>query len=246
MGNLSNYNQYYRTSNANAVAADIASGKIAYGADGKLVGTYVPPELPEIIGTYTHFDGATDTTETLNVPTHQNGDLLLAVLMARSSSASHVNTPSGWTKFGHIHEPTTYLDQSFHVYTRIAASEPASYTWTYGASGRNCGGMMAIRGATTVSLVSSAAVNQQSSEYSVTPSTYGSFYVSMATWVYTQATVICDVTGQMIYKMYETNAGNIRMSMGASIGADTHSHPENGGGNVSFEPTGMGALLEIT
>ena len=45
MPTLSSYNQYRRTDNATAVAADIKSGKTAFGPDGKIVGAQTIPGL---------------------------------------------------------------------------------------------------------------------------------------------------------------------------------------------------------
>jgi hypothetical protein len=65
------------------------------------------------------------TTITINVPTGTaDGDLLIAVLIGTSASAAWT-TPSGWTA-------GITLSQGRAVFYKTAASEPASYTFTFG------------------------------------------------------------------------------------------------------------------
>jgi hypothetical protein len=70
------------------------------------------------------------TTVTLDVPTHTDGDLLVAVICPGGDSGgtpANVTTPSGWTQIGTVDLPSTISTPSLWIYRRTASSEPASY-----------------------------------------------------------------------------------------------------------------------
>jgi hypothetical protein len=103
--------------------------------------------LPQVIGTFINSDSTADTSHVLDVPTHLENDLLVAVLMWRDDMGV-LTPPAGWKRHG------AYMDQinlgsrqHLHVYTKQASSsEPSSYTWSASASTRNAGLMVSVRG----------------------------------------------------------------------------------------------------
>lgn len=102
---------------------------------------------PEVIGSFIDSSSTADTSHTLNAPTHQDGDLLIAVLMWRSDKGT-LTAPSGWSLQGTYTSSIVFSSnqQNLLVYTKTAgASEPASYTWNATGSTRNCGLIVSVR-----------------------------------------------------------------------------------------------------
>lgn len=77
------------------------------------------------------------TNITLNKPTGtQDGDLLIAVWIATDFVDS---VPSGWTQESHS---SLGIGYEFYVYSKIASSEGASWTWGIGGTNENRTGMV--------------------------------------------------------------------------------------------------------
>lgn len=117
-------------------------------------------------------DNNASTTMTLNVPSGTvDDDVLIAVCMNDGSTATtEWQAETGWTldRTG----GSSASDCHIGIYTRKAASEPASYTFDSSSSVRRCGIMMRITGADadditdvagTVTLLSSGTSAQGSS-----------------------------------------------------------------------------------
>lgn len=101
--------------------------------------------FPEIVGSFINSDSTSNTSHTLTVPTHAEGDTLVAVLMWRHPAAS-ITVPSGWNLHTGNLLPSMPFDQRLHIYTKIAtSSEPANYTWSAATAQRNCGLMVSVR-----------------------------------------------------------------------------------------------------
>lgn len=72
----------------------------------------------------------------------KNGDLLIAVVASFLSTSQSVTPPAGWTL---IQSVTVSTVDILSVYSKIASSEPASWTWTIGAStGKSGGAVFAV------------------------------------------------------------------------------------------------------
>jgi hypothetical protein len=114
----------------------ITLGLVTGAAEGEVPG-------PAIIGSFINSDATADTSHTLNAPSLQEGDLLIAVLMWRTTGS--ITAPSGWSLNG-TYMSSMSLDQRLVVYTKTAgSSEPGSYTWSTASSLRNCGLIVSVR-----------------------------------------------------------------------------------------------------
>ncbi|MFO1078635.1 MAG: Ig-like domain-containing protein [Planctomycetota bacterium] len=110
------------------------------------------------------------TTLTVATPASDAGDLLLAVICVRPSSAA-ITPPSGWTLVHRI-DNTNAADHSLAVYRRaFAAVEPASHAFVFSTSTGSTGGLIAFAGADTASPIDvQAAQNTASSLSHAAPS----------------------------------------------------------------------------
>jgi hypothetical protein len=111
---------------------------------GLMLALGTPVGSAAIAGIPTTGEVASGTTVTCNVPSGVTAGELLVAAIAHSSSAT-VPTPSGWTAAGS--SPMTNINVA--MFYRIAASEPASYTFTGLASGRITAHMVRVSGAST-------------------------------------------------------------------------------------------------
>lgn len=73
------------------------------------------------------------TTTSLTISTSSvavtDGDLLFMQVVG-TGAGSTLTPPSGWTLQGHVTDNSTPLHDRTYLYTKIASSEPTSYTWT--------------------------------------------------------------------------------------------------------------------
>lgn len=145
--------------------------------------------LPEIIGTFIDSASVNSNSRTLNVPTHSEGDLLIAVIMWRDN-LDKIRMPDGWKLYGYyLNEMSgadTFSSQRLYVYTKIAnSSEPSSYTWTTPASGRaHAGFMVSVR---------NGAINNVRESYgngstSTITTINGRLNLTAFTWIYSFST----------------------------------------------------------
>lgn len=92
---------------------------------------------------YGHNDGTSALITTITVPKPTNtadGDIMFAFIMSYTTFATTV--PGGWTKIGENTQARLY-----QLYYKIASSEPANYTWDWGAtSDRKAGWIATYRG----------------------------------------------------------------------------------------------------
>lgn len=86
----------------------------------------------------------TSSTLTVNVPSGTvNGDVMVAAIGVQAATLSNatISTPSGWTQRGTTQQINGI--QSLAVFTRVASSEPASYTWTFTGGSTGSSGIIA-------------------------------------------------------------------------------------------------------
>jgi hypothetical protein len=89
-------------------------------------------------GTPTTAETASNTLLTQNVPTNQDGDLLLWVIS--NGNTNLISPPTGWIDLASFASPGA---DALMVWYRIAASEPASYdSGSRGAASGRCSGIM--------------------------------------------------------------------------------------------------------
>jgi hypothetical protein len=105
--------------------------------------------LPEVIGSTWQGQSSTSSTRVSDVPTHLEGDLLIAVVMWRDA-AGVITAPAGWELHGAYTESivsTSGGNQRLYVYTKTATnSEPADYTWNSATSSVGASFMVSVRG----------------------------------------------------------------------------------------------------
>jgi len=73
------------------------------------------------------------TSNTVNIPTHSDGDLLLLFANIKGGSTQVINTPSGWTELSSSPNSPSSASFSFElaVFYKIASSEPSNVTVTW-------------------------------------------------------------------------------------------------------------------
>mgnify|MGYP001486990040 CR=1 FL=1 len=111
--------------------------------DSVTVVTTIRIDVPNGDGDTNNFSSPTGTSVTLDRPDNiVNGDFLIAGLQARNSESMvpYTSIPSGWT----VIEPSNAIVSGGIVRLYIkkvmdAESEPPTYTWSGGSSGRNVG-----------------------------------------------------------------------------------------------------------
>lgn len=106
--------------------------------------------VPQVTGTTQTTFAASGTTITLNVPSgYQTGDLLVAALRAQTSVSATDWTNAAFTRIGPAFSAnsTPARVTGFFMH-EVTGTEPASYTFTVGASSRMVGALFIVRGAT--------------------------------------------------------------------------------------------------
>jgi hypothetical protein len=113
----------------------------------------------------------------------QNGDLLIASIAVRSLGAEVITAPTGWTEI----QQTLYNSSGseFITYWKIAASEGASWVWTWTNSGVYAGFVVAyanidlVRPLITVTSNPNQASSASSVATTLTPDTRGALVVTV-------------------------------------------------------------------
>lgn len=109
-----------------------------------------PSSVPVIAGTVqTVAPSASDTTITLNVPSgYQTGDLLVAALRSQASASPTDWSNAAFTRVGPAFSANSTTARVTGFFTHeITGTEPASYTFTVGATARVVGALFLVRGA---------------------------------------------------------------------------------------------------
>ena len=91
-----------------------------------------------------HYNNASSTSAVVSKPTNTaDNDIMFAVITRNNTTAP--TPPSGWALLGSQSEVSGVMD--VWLYWKLAASEGASYTWSFGASaGRTGGTIVTYRG----------------------------------------------------------------------------------------------------
>jgi hypothetical protein len=199
--------------------------------------------LPQVIGTFINSDSTADTSHVLDVPTHLENDLLVAVLMWRDDMGV-LTPPAGWKRHG------AYMDQillssarqHLHVYTKQASSsEPSSYTWSASASTRNAGLMVSVRGG-IIDTVSEGYGNAATATIDTLPDRLN---LTVFTWVFASASSESySQSGASVTQITDSPKGEARLSGGYTTtqGTITSTHdtatttgsPNHGGINIQI------------
>jgi len=139
--------------------------------------------LPTVPGTFIDSDSTAATSQVLTAPSHDTGDLLVAVIMSRSTNGG-LTPPPGFALYGTYLSDVTFSggSQTLSVFYKTAtASEPASYTWTQVNSVRICGLIAAVSAGSSISGVTESYGN---GTVATIAANAGVLNLTAATWVY--------------------------------------------------------------
>jgi MSHA biogenesis protein MshQ len=177
-----------------------------------------------------------------------SGDVMLAVVAQRGGQIPMVQAaPTGWT----LVQAADQSSLGVAIYNKVATgSEPASYTWTFGANGRSAGTIVAWRGVDTTEPISASAiqVNAASTTYSapsITTTTAGSLLVAVYAAPHGSGSISA-VNGMTMDFSIATGAGPNGLVLGASAATQTEAGPTGtklSTGNSTL--ASMGALLAL-
>jgi hypothetical protein len=200
--------------------------------------------LPQVIGTFINSDSTADTSHVLDVPTHLENDLLVAVLMWRDDMGV-LNPPAGWKRYGAYMDQIVVsgIRQHLHVYTKQASSsEPSSYTWSASVSTRNAGLMVSVRGG-IIDTVSERYGNGTTATIDTLPDRLN---LTVFTWVFaaTSGTESYSQSGASVTQITDSPRADARLSGGYTTtqGTITSTHdatsttgsPNHGGINIQI------------
>ena len=171
--------------------------------------------IPQVNGSTWHGDSVLSTSRTLDVPSHQAGDLLVAVLLWRESAGA-ISSPPGWSFHGRFLRDVGrngIESQWLYVYTRTASeSEPVSYAWFSVAAASNAGLMVSVDRGSIVAITESYG----NSDFAAARAVDGCLNLCVFTWIYSFTTSIQvqRVTGLGVVPILRSPAGNARLSAG--------------------------------
>jgi hypothetical protein len=199
--------------------------------------------LPQVIGTFINSDSTADTSHVLDVPTHLENDLLVAVLMWRDDMGV-LTPPAGWKRHGAYMDQIAFsgIRQHLHVYTKQASSsEPSSYTWSASASTRNAGLMVSVRGG-IIDTVSEGYGNAATATIDTLPDRLN---LTVFTWIFASASSESySQSGASVTQITDSPKANARLSGGYTTtqGTITSTHdettaadsPNHGGINIQI------------
>lgn len=194
-----------------ATEFEIDSGKVAWVNAQRIRGRRT---FPEVVDTWYNFlTDPTSNSFVMTVPTHQEGDLLVAVLLKRDGGGT-ITTPAGWIFVGEYLDLNLY--QQLRVYTRPAtASEPATYTFNASGTDRMGGMMSAIRNTAGIDGTIQTYTGNGGSDLTVpfTRSTdWPTLHLVVGSWVFTVASNPNDVVGDQIIKYVDSPQQHARIN----------------------------------
>lgn len=190
---------------------------------GLLLAAALSHATPSYVGASTQASSSPTNSVSLARPAAlAAGDLMLAILVQRSGNLpldqNMVSVPSGWVL---VRSQDDGSSIGLAIYRKLAsASEPSSYSWTLGSSGRTAAATLAFRGvdATTPIDASGSQANAASSTYtapSVTTSTVNTLVVSFHTTRNGNSGIV-DPGGMTQVVNIATGAGPNGLSLGVS------------------------------
>ena len=129
-------------------------------------------------------------------------DVMLALIAQRSGNLpldqNMSSVPAGWVL---VRAEDDGNSQGMVVYLKVAtASEPASYAWTLGSSGRTAAGIVAFRGVDPA-----APVNVSQSQSNAASTTY------------TAPSVLTTLANTMLVSFYSARRGNLTINAGTGM-----------------------------
>lgn len=168
----------------------LGAGLTAGTGGYSLTGRDAALNVPEVVGTFID-SNQTTLNYTMNVPTHSEGDTLIAFVAWTFFTGNSLTPPSGWTLYNTylLTGWASFTQGPISVYTKTAtASEPANYTWTctsgaYGQLGAMM--MVSVSGAVSLSNATTADGNGATSTIATTSSSV--LNITMGRWLYTGA-----------------------------------------------------------
>ena len=186
------------------------------GVSNPIAGDFSGSGIPAVRDSYISSPANSVTAWTGTVPSYVEGDLLIAVIMTRSSAGA-LTIPAGWTQQG-----TDYLGniqfsgdvQTLKVFTKVAtASEPTTLTWTQASSGRICGFLVSMIGNNFTMGVASEDYGNAATA-SITNSG-ADFYINAATWIYASSSPLpYSQSGPGITEINDSTVAQARISGG--------------------------------
>ncbi len=161
--------EFYQVSGGDQIVSTATKVLATAGVSGDTTWTYPNPQTnngiaghiwltpvvasgssaPQIVGTVTTAFLGSGTSLTLNVPSgYQAGDLLVAALRGQTSASATDWANAAFIRVGpaFVANSSTARVTGFFVH-EITGTEPASYTFTIGASARMVGSLVLVRGA---------------------------------------------------------------------------------------------------
>lgn len=113
------------------------------------------------VQTYSSANAGGGTSLVINKPTGTvDGDLLVAAIQLTATANSISSAPSGWTAEGNDGNPSSGV--RLYIYTKIASSEPSSWTWTLSATDAQ-GVVMRMSGAPSSSYLDTSIFTKENS-----------------------------------------------------------------------------------
>lgn len=196
----------------------------------------------------TNAAGSTIQNQSCAVPTGTaNGDTMIAIAYGPDTGTATLTAPTGWTSASTtVNDATNSLSAT--LFTRVAASEPSSYTWKASSSVIWGVGIVTIRSASTSSPFDASATNSTtSSSPSVTPT----ITTTQADWLYTahvsrastttSVTSTCSAAGTKILDIGE-NGGASTRNCAVWLSEADKSIGSNGGLSVTLNEAVVGGI----
>lgn len=180
-------------------------------------------------------DGSSNTTITVNVPTNVvNDDLMIAVIHCNNpANPGSITPPSGWTQIASNWGGNGGFLVATWIGWRKAASEPASYAWTFTAAGQDDEGwIFRVTGADTTTPVDVAGTFTSDTVLNpVAPSITTASANALAVWVCggkNGSNLAADDTSvkpsaatQIVFKKSRTNSAGVGSCIAYELRAST-------------------------
>jgi hypothetical protein len=170
-----------------------------------------------LVSTPTNATGSS-TSVVISVPSSvANGDLLLAEVSWGGGTGVTVTPPAGWTLVRRDDSTTVF---GMATYKRLAAAEPANYTWTLSPSSSFSATMIAYRGVDLVNPIDTHSGQANASSTSVSAPTLTTTYANEQLVFYGQVGAVATFTPPGSFaEQSDINFGEIADQLFATPGA---------------------------